>query len=79
VFLFVPFYLMALMIAGAQILDSRHKNRSGGQRPSPPGPGAGGPHRTTPGRAGQSRQINQAKRRPGGHTHAIGYATAPDH
>jgi hypothetical protein len=32
-FLFVPFYFMALLVAGAQILASRHENRSRGQLP----------------------------------------------
>jgi hypothetical protein len=35
-FLFVPFYFMALLVAGAQMLDSRHQKRSGGQLPPRP-------------------------------------------
>ena len=35
-FLFVPFYFMALLAAGAQILDSRHQKRSRGQLPPRP-------------------------------------------
>lgn len=35
-FLFVPFYFMALLVAGAQILDSRHQKRSRGQLPPRP-------------------------------------------
>ena len=31
--LFMPFYVMALLVAGAQILDSRHQKHSRGQRP----------------------------------------------
>lgn len=34
--LFVPFYFIALLVAGAQMLDSRHPKRSRGQLP--PGP-----------------------------------------
>jgi hypothetical protein len=36
-FMFVPFYFMFLLVAGAQILASRHKRRSGGQSPRLPG------------------------------------------
>jgi hypothetical protein len=36
-FMFVPFYFMFLLVAGAQILASRHKRRSGGQSPPLPG------------------------------------------
>jgi hypothetical protein len=32
-FLFIPFYFMALLVAGAQILASRHEKRSRGQLP----------------------------------------------
>jgi hypothetical protein len=35
-FLFVPFYFMALLVAGAQILASRHEKRSRGQLPPRP-------------------------------------------
>jgi hypothetical protein len=35
-FLFVPFYFMALLVAGAQILASRHEKRSHGQLPPRP-------------------------------------------
>jgi Domain of unknown function (DUF1707) len=35
-FLFVPFYFMALLVAGAQILDSRHQKRTRGQLPPRP-------------------------------------------
>jgi Domain of unknown function (DUF1707) len=40
--LFVPFYLMALIVAGAQVLASRHQKRSRRQLPprQAPGPGA---------------------------------------
>jgi Domain of unknown function (DUF1707) len=34
--LFVPFYFMALLVAGAQMLASRHEKRSGGQLPPRP-------------------------------------------
>src|SRR4029077_5242651 len=32
-FLFVPFYSAALLVAGAQVLDSRYQKRSRGQLP----------------------------------------------
>jgi hypothetical protein len=32
-FVFVPFYSVALLVAGAQVLDSRHQKRSRGQLP----------------------------------------------
>ena len=32
-FLFVPFYSVALLVAGAQVLDSRHQKRSRRQLP----------------------------------------------
>jgi len=35
---FVPFYFMALLAGGAQILASRHEKRSRGQLPPRPGP-----------------------------------------
>jgi hypothetical protein len=35
-FLFVPFYFMALLVAGVQILDSRHQKHSRGQLPPRP-------------------------------------------
>jgi hypothetical protein len=36
-FMFVPFYFMFSLVAGAQILASRHEKRSGGQSPRLPG------------------------------------------
>jgi hypothetical protein len=33
-FVFVPFYSSALLVAGAQVLDSRHQKRTRGQLPS---------------------------------------------
>lgn len=39
-FMFAPFYFMALLVAGAQMLASRHEKRSGrGQLPPRPAPG----------------------------------------
>jgi hypothetical protein len=43
---FVPFYVMALLAGGAQVLASRHERRSRGQLLPRPGPSTGGsaPH-----------------------------------
>jgi Domain of unknown function (DUF1707) len=61
--LFVPFYLMALLAAGAQMLAARHDKRSHGQRPSRPSAATGGPHHPASANAQQAPQIDQAQRR----------------
>jgi hypothetical protein len=43
---FVPFYVMALLAAGAQVLSSRHERRSRGQLPPRPGRPLPGPAAT---------------------------------
>jgi hypothetical protein len=66
-FAVAPFYLMALLVAAAQILASRHHKRSGGQLPRRPTPGAGGQasRRLPPaGPGGQLPPVNP------GHRHA---------
>jgi hypothetical protein len=62
-FLFAPFYFMALLVAGAQMLASRHDKRSHGQPPPRPSPRKDGPHRRAAAEAGQPPQINPARRR----------------
>jgi hypothetical protein len=59
---FVPFYVMALLAGGAQVLASRHERRSRGQLLPRPGPSTGGSRRTASTEAEQPRQINQAQR-----------------
>jgi Domain of unknown function (DUF1707) len=61
--LFVPFYFMALLVAGAQMLDSRHQKHSRGQLPPRPSPGTGGPHRPAAAEAEQPPQIDPGRRR----------------
>jgi len=60
--LFVPFYFMALVVAGAQMLATRHDKRSRGQLPPRSSPRTGGPHRPAAAEAEQSSQINPARR-----------------
>ena len=59
---FVPFYVMALLAGGAQVLASRHERRSRGQLLPRPGPSTGGSRRAASTEAEQPRQINQAQR-----------------
>jgi Domain of unknown function (DUF1707) len=59
---FVPFYVMALLAGGAQVLASRHEKRSRVQLPPRPGPSTGGSRRAASAEAEQPRQINQAQR-----------------
>jgi hypothetical protein len=61
-FLFAPFYFMALLVAGAQMLASRHDKRSHGQLPPRPSPRTDGPHRPAAAEAEQPPQINPAQR-----------------
>lgn len=49
--MFAPFYFMALLVAGAQILFTRHEKRSRGQLP--PRPGGQAPEGQRPGQVGQ--------------------------
>lgn len=62
--MFIPFYLMALLAAGAQILASRHERRSRGELP--PGPGHDGRthERQQPGQAGQGHDPARPGTRP---------------
>lgn len=62
-FLFVPFYFMALLVAGAQMLATRHEKGSRGQLPPRPSPRTGGPHRPAPAEAEPPPEINPARRR----------------
>jgi Domain of unknown function (DUF1707) len=58
VLLFAPFYLLASLIAVAQMLASRHEKRSHrGQLPPGPEPSRGGPASPRPLRAGPGRQL----------------------
>jgi hypothetical protein len=43
---FVPFYLMGLLVTGAQMLASRYEKRSHGRLPLEPGPDPGSSRRT---------------------------------
>jgi hypothetical protein len=72
-FLFVPFYFMALLIAGAQILASRREKHSGGRPPGRPAPGvrrraprrqpSDDPGQQLPSASPSHRQITEAARR----------------
>jgi Domain of unknown function (DUF1707) len=62
-FLFAPFYFMALLVAGAQMLASRHDKRSHGQLPPRPSPRTDGPQRPAAAEGGQPPQVNPARRR----------------
>jgi hypothetical protein len=52
IMMFLPFYFIALLVAGAQVLFSRYEERSRRQLPPRPGPGRPGPRRAAarPGR-----------------------------
>jgi hypothetical protein len=50
--IFIPFYFMALLIAGAQMLFTRYEKRSQGQLPPRPGQGGVSPEGQLPGPAG---------------------------
>jgi hypothetical protein len=62
-FMFIPFYFMALLIAGAQILFSRYETRSRGQLPPRPGQGGISPQgqRPAPGGAGDDPALPGAR------------------
>ena len=51
--LIVPFYFTALLAGGAQVLASRHEQRSRGQLPPRPGQGGQAPEVQRPGQVGQ--------------------------
>jgi Domain of unknown function (DUF1707) len=58
VFMFAPFYFMALLVAGAQMLASRHESRSHRGQPSPgPAAGLGGQASPRLPAAGSGRQL----------------------
>jgi Domain of unknown function (DUF1707) len=61
--LFAPFYFMALLVAGAQMLASRHDKRSRGQLPPRLSPRTDGPGRPAAAEAEQPPQVNFARRR----------------
>jgi hypothetical protein len=61
--LFAPFYFMALLVAGAQMLASRQDKRSHRRLPPRPSPRMDGPHRPAAAEAEQPPQINPARRR----------------
>jgi hypothetical protein len=65
-FVFAPFYFVALLVAGAQMLANRHDKRSQGQLPPGRASGAGGetPQRTPPASPG-----GQLPPGEGGHWH----------
>jgi len=57
IMMFVPFYFIALLVAGAQVLSSRYEERSRRQLPPRPGQGGQAPEGQPPGPVGQpSRQ-----------------------
>jgi len=60
--LFAPFYFMALLVAAAQMLASRHDKSSRGQLPPRPSPRTGGAHRPAAAGAEQPPQIDPARR-----------------
>ncbi len=60
--LFAPFYFMALLVAGAQMLASRHDKRSRGQLPPRPSARTDGPGRPAAAEAEQPPQVNPARR-----------------
>jgi Domain of unknown function (DUF1707) len=59
--LIVRFYFMALLIAGAQILASRHEKRSRGQLPPRPGRGGPAPEDRRPGQVGHDPALPGAR------------------
>jgi hypothetical protein len=61
-FVFIPFYFMALLSAGAQMLFSRHEKRSRGQLPPRPGQGGIGPEGQRPGPASGGPALPRARR-----------------
>jgi hypothetical protein len=61
--LFAPFYFMALLVAGAQMLASRHDKRSRGQLPPPPSSRTDGARGPAAAGTGQPPQIDPARRR----------------
>ena len=61
--LFALFYFMALLVAAAQMLASRHEKRSRGQLPPRPSPRTGGAHRPAAAEAEPPTQIDPARRR----------------
>jgi DUF1707 SHOCT-like domain len=61
-FLFAPFYFMALLVAGAQMLASRHDKRSRGQLAPRLSPTTGGLRRSAAAEAEQPSQIDPARR-----------------
>ena len=56
-FIFAPFYFMALLVAGAQMLANRHDKRSRGQLPPGRAPGVGGQASSRLPSAGPGRQL----------------------
>jgi hypothetical protein len=59
--LFAPFYFMALLVAGVQMLASRHEKRARGQLPPRPSPRTGGRYRPA---EPQVKAFSWAFRRP---------------
>jgi len=55
--LIVPFYFIALLMGGAQILASQHEKRSRGQLPPRPGPGGQASEVQRPGQVGQDPDL----------------------
>jgi Domain of unknown function (DUF1707) len=61
-FLFVPFYFMALLVAGAQILASRHEKRSRGQLPPRPAQRGQAPEGEQNAGTGDDLMLSEARR-----------------
>ena len=60
-FVFAPFYFMALLTAGAQMLASRHEKRSRGQLPPRPGQGGQAPEGQRPGQVGHDPALPEGR------------------